>query len=300
MNGGVCTDQTNGYVCECPKDFTGENCETEVVISVSTLVTVTEVTTDSENHKHFHRYFYSTCWGENLWLRFLLKQKGFDSWISRLFDKKDNKVWLANLKETHEIDADQEMKLADLLENHAAEFEADDQTARWWKNLPEQKWNGCVPFWSKMACKRDLELKKEQDSYNVVDLETSESTHSSETSYHYEESHSYTKKETETSKVVEENIDVSAAVMTTTGAPEVFGLPAEEPASSEEESSSSSKKYLRGKHNKESDSSDSESESDEKEEPSSMMKLWNGLTGGSPQEEELPQLGGGGMPSFTI
>lgn len=88
--------------------------------------------------------------------------------------------------------------------------------------------------------------------------------------------------------------------MTTTGAPEVFGLP-EEPASSEEESSSSSKKYLRGKHNKESDS-DSESESEEKEEPSLMNQFFglSGLSGASPQDEELPQLGGGGMPSFTI
>jgi hypothetical protein len=151
QNGGVCIDQVNAHICECPADFTGHNCETKVTIEVSTLVTVTEQTGEE-----IHRYFYSTCWGQKLWLRLLLKQNGFNSWMKGLFDKKDNAAWLKNLLEKNMINDENAVKLSEVLEEHAMSLDG-DETARWWKNLSEAKWNGCVPFWSKLACKKELE-----------------------------------------------------------------------------------------------------------------------------------------------
>jgi len=72
------------------------------------------------------------------------------------FDKKDNEAWLENLLAKNVIDEEQSVKIADLLAEHEMEKDG-DETARWWKNLSEQNWNGCVPYWSKLACKKELE-----------------------------------------------------------------------------------------------------------------------------------------------
>merc|ERR1712072_777222 len=157
MNGGTCVDHVNDYECECLKDFTGFNCETKVTVEVSTVVTITKVTTDNTG-EHINRYFYSTCWGQNLWLRLMLKQNGFSSWMKSLFDKKDNEAWLANLLAKKEISLEQSFKLSALLKDHQMHLaEGDDETSRWWKNLEEKNWNGCVPYWSKIQCKKELE-----------------------------------------------------------------------------------------------------------------------------------------------
>jgi hypothetical protein len=157
MNGGTCVDHVNDYECECLKDFTGFNCETKVTVEVSTVVTITKVTTDNTG-EHINRYFYSTCWGQNLWLRLMLKQNGFSGWMKSLFDKKDNEAWLANLLAKKDISLEQSFKLSALLKDHEMHLaEGDDETSRWWKNLEEKNWNGCVPYWSKIQCKKELE-----------------------------------------------------------------------------------------------------------------------------------------------
>jgi hypothetical protein len=151
LNGGTCVDLVNDYTCQCPEGFTGLDCETKVTIEVATLTTVT-----MQTGENIHRYFYSTCWGNKLWLKLLLKQNGFSSWMKSLFDKKDNEAWLKNLLSKNYIDEEQSVQLGSLLSEHAMEAES-DETARWWKNLSEENWNGCVPYWSKLACKKELE-----------------------------------------------------------------------------------------------------------------------------------------------
>jgi len=76
--------------------------------------------------------------------------------MKSLFDKKDNASWLKNLLAKNVINEEESFKLAQVLEEHAMARDG-DETARWWKNLGEEKWNGCVPFWSKLACKKELD-----------------------------------------------------------------------------------------------------------------------------------------------
>jgi len=129
-----------------------------------------KITTDFKNNAlHYSRYFYSTCWGGHFWLRFLLKEKGFDSWIRDLFAEKDDKAWLENLFAKHDITSDQYMKLEELLQSPELTPVTRDETNRWWHNLHEASWNGCVPFWGKLACWEDISSRDPEQSLPDAD-----------------------------------------------------------------------------------------------------------------------------------
>merc|ERR1711881_506915 len=112
--------------------------------------------------------------GGHFWLRFLLKEKGFDSWIRNLFEEKDDKLWLQNLFDKHDITSDQYMQLKDLLASPELTPVVRDETNRWWHNLHEASWNGCVPFWGKLACWEDIHGRDPEQSPITPEEEVSE------------------------------------------------------------------------------------------------------------------------------
>merc|ERR1712054_566692 len=91
---------------------------------------------------------------------------GQSSWLKKLFEKKNDEEWLANLLEKNEIDADQHAFLKDLLEKRDSEESACggcQETNSWWKNLYENKYDGHKPFWAKDG-KQDAESDSDSDS----------------------------------------------------------------------------------------------------------------------------------------
>jgi len=49
MNGGTCTDELNGYTCQCLPGHSGTRCETSELIN-----THTHTQTDTPTHRHTH------------------------------------------------------------------------------------------------------------------------------------------------------------------------------------------------------------------------------------------------------